>query len=72
MDLARLFDGAPASAIDVVAILQPSPDAMLAGGFELDNASPGMLTQGRLPLVAASGQFHVAEQALQVTEWPRI
>ena len=67
VDLAKLFDGLPASAIDVVATLEPTPEARLAGRFGLDNASPGTWSSGRLPLIAASGRFRVADRALEIT-----
>ncbi len=68
VDLAKLFDGLPASAVDVVATLEPAAGATLAGRFELANASPGAWTEDRLPLVAATGRFRVAERALEITQ----
>jgi translocation and assembly module TamB len=67
VDLAALFEGAPASAIDVDAVLEPTPDALISGRFELVNAAPGALSQERIPLVAARGRFRVAERAFHVT-----
>ncbi len=67
VNLATLFEGAPASAIDVDAILEPTPDALLIGRFKLANAAPGALSQARIPLLAASGRFHVAEGTFAVT-----
>ncbi len=67
VDLATLFEGAPASAIDVDAILEPTPDALLTGRFKLTNAAPGALSQERIPLVAASGRFRVTDGTFFVT-----
>ncbi len=67
VDLAKLVDGAPASAVDILATLEPSPEAPLAGRFQLANAMPGALSAERLPLVAAIGMFHVADRALEIT-----
>lgn len=68
VDLASLFEGAPASAIDVDSILEPTPDALLTGRFELANAAPGALSRERIPLVAARGRFRVADGILSVKE----
>jgi translocation and assembly module TamB len=67
VDLAALFEGAPASAIDVDAVLEPASDTLLAGRFALANAAPGALSQDRVPLVAARGRFRVADRALHLT-----
>jgi len=67
VDLATLFEGAPASAMDVDAILEPTPGTLLTGRFELANAAPGALSQERIPLVAGRGHFRFADRALEVT-----
>lgn len=67
VDLATLLEGAPVTAIDVDAVLEPAPDTLLAGRFQLANAAPGPLSGERIPLVAARGRFLVAEGALAVS-----
>jgi translocation and assembly module TamB len=68
VDLAKLFDGAPRTALDVVASASPSPDAWLAGTLEVRNASAGLLSAGRLPVAAATAGFHWTGASLSLTE----
>ncbi len=68
VDLAKLFEGAPATELDVVVEAEALPDALLAGRFTLENASPGALSADRLPLATAEGRFRLAGGALGITE----
>lgn len=68
VDLATLVEGAPPTALEVIAEAQSLPDALLAGSFEVQNATAGTLSADRLPLAGAKGRFRLAENVLGLSE----